>query len=1343
MNKSYLSLSACALLATFTFVGCGSSNSSSPSTGTLQLNPTLGNIDYICGSNSGTTDESGKYKFTLGDECEFTFGGVTLKATPSANLTIESILEDTTKNPNISQAAIWGYVSAATGLSQAELSKAGKAHIKDDFKNATDDITDFSSFDRFESALLDDDDFALLTDENDISLKEKFETNKAKISSVKTAKRVDVRFEGISTPVKEETKLTQQSSSKVYINGEKQEINYTSIMKTGFKDTNNEVFGLVKDMNDEIISFEDGNPYICNGTNEGVGSGLDYTSFLNVNDKLYMVSQFECQIGAMYMTELVQNEQTGALTPKEGTLEFISQKDEFGGFVHCAGQKTPWESHLGSEEYENDARAVEKAGFDKAVGSTYYDETVKFWGGDFEKMSPYYYGWTPEVKITQEGEADYSKHYAMGRFSHELSYVMPDNKTVYMSDDGTNVGLYMFVADKPTDLTSGTLYAAKWEQTSEVGVGAGEADISWINLGHATNSEIREYLDPDGDVTTNDGLKFSDIFDAVDGTDGTCSEGYTSINTSVGHECLKIKDGMEKAASRLETRRYSAMMGATTEFRKEEGITYDKNTGTLYVAMSSVERGMEDNQKSGKSETKYDIGGNNDIKVQYNSCGAIYALDVNTQEAMDLEKNSIASKYVVNNMYSILEGNPTTYDENSDYSENSCDVNGISNPDNVTFLENSNILMIGEDTGKHENNMVWAYDVQTKELTRVFTTPIGAETTSPFWYTDLANGYGYMSVVTQHPDDKTSDAGQSVIGYVGPFKNLTKLEATDTVSIFHVNDTHSHISSEGMDLEINGTEIEFDVGGYARYVTKLDELKKNKPNSLILNAGDVFQGTLYYSLFKGEADAAAMNMIKWDAYALGNHEFDDGDEGLKSFLDMLNEDISVISSNVVPQSGNILENYWKPYIVKEINGKKVGVIGIDIVGKTKNSSNPSDTITFLNEIETAQKYIDELKDNGVDRVVLLTHQGYDYDLAMASQLSGVDVIVGGDSHSLLGDFSKLGLSSVSNDYPTKVSDKDGNKVCVVQAWEYGHILGDLDVVFNKDGEVIDCSGTPRLLVGTDSIDENLLSTVNEVISDNKNIEVVVEDEATLNVIKNYENQVDVKKALVIGEASETLGHNRIPGDMKDGVSNLPLGSDIAPIVAKSFYDLSNLADACIQNAGGVRVKIDSGNITMGDAYTLLPFANTLFEIKMKAQEIKDVLEDAIEEAFYGGEDMTVSTGSFPYSYGLKYDVDASAQAGNRIQNLEMKDRETGTWSTLNLSDDTTLYTIVTNSYTAGGKDGYLTFKSVQDERGVGTDTYLDYAMSFVKYVETKAANNELVTKLPAQDHPIKSFVGLK
>ena len=596
------------------------------------------------------------------------------------------------------------------------------------------------------------------------------------INDISTSK---VQFEEVEVPTTTTEQANPQTSPMVTINGDTQIIKFTKLLATG--ETNNgETFGAVKDYQDQPIKFSDNSSYVCNGTNGGVGSGLDYTSILQKNNKLYMVSQFECQIGAMYMAELEQERSTGELSVKANSLKYVSQKEGFGGFVHCAGQKTPWESHLGSEEYETNAKSVESTASATTglTGDTYYDETAKYWGDNATLMSPYYYGWTPEVTISDNGTAVYQKHYSMGRMSHELSYVMPDRKTVYMSDDGTNVGLYMYIANTPADLSEGTIYAAKWIQKDAAN--GGYADISWIKLGSAKDSDIKTILDADNNVNTNDAPKFSDIFASVDpSSDGTCASGYKSINTSAGHECLSLKSGKETAAAFLETRRYAAYLGATTEFRKEEGITFDPEHNKLFVAMSAIAYGMEDNKKKGSTNTTYDIGANNDIKLNYNPCGGVYALDIKENLPLDMAGDEIKSSYVVGNMYAILTGEPTTYPTGHPYASNTCSVNGIANPDNVTYLAGSNILTIGEDTSSHVNNMIWAYDLSNGKLTRTFTTPTKAETTSPFWYKNI-NGYGYMTAVTQHPIKDSNSTNylsteESFVGVVGPF-DFTKLD---------------------------------------------------------------------------------------------------------------------------------------------------------------------------------------------------------------------------------------------------------------------------------------------------------------------------------------------------------------------------------------------------------------------------------------------------------------------------------------------------------------------------------------------------------------------------------------
>jgi secreted PhoX family phosphatase len=590
---------------------------------------------------------------------------------------------------------------------------------------------------------------------------------------------IQVSFAPVALPVDSITKNDIQFTTEAEVTTATQTTNlqtvgYTKLIATG--ETNNgETFGAVKNYLGNPIQFADTSEYICNGTNDGVGSGLDHFSILEQGDNLYMISQFECQIGAMYMSKLDQDSTTGALSVAANSLKFIDQSPEFGGFVHCAGQTTPWNSHLGSEEYETDARMVEAdADISGITGDKYYDETAMFWSTDSSKddatkLNPYYYGWTPEVQVDGSTDAiTYMKHYSMGRFSHELAYVMPDQKTVYLSDDGENVGLFMFVADTAGDLSVGTLYAAKWNQVSDAGLG--NAVMTWIDLGHTDSASIRAILDPDTDITTNDAPKFSDIFATeTPNPDGSCPT-LTAVNTSAGNECLQVADinndtfidaADEVIASRLETRRYAAMQGATTEFRKEEGITFNARDNKLYVAMSEVARGMEDNMKNGAPETKYDLGGNNDIKLDYNKCGGVYELDL----AAD---STIGSAYVAYSMKGLIAGTPTDYSANAVLSANSCDVNGISMPDNVTFLEGSDVLVIGEDSSLHENNMMWSYNIKDKSLTRIFTTPLGAETTSPFWHKDV-NGFSYMTTVTQHPDIGTVQNGETETGVIGTF----------------------------------------------------------------------------------------------------------------------------------------------------------------------------------------------------------------------------------------------------------------------------------------------------------------------------------------------------------------------------------------------------------------------------------------------------------------------------------------------------------------------------------------------------------------------------------------------
>lgn len=561
----------------------------------------------------------------------------------------------------------------------------------------------------------------------------------------------DLFFTEVPVPETDQEKRSILASETVYVKGEAYSIGYHTILRSGDTVGGN-TYGQLYDSEGNAIVEEDGSQRISNDN--------DFASLLPIGNKLFMVSHFESRPGAMYLTELSQDAVTGILTPvSTRNIDFSAVR---GGWVHCAGSVTPWNTHLGSEEYEPDASMRDSEGHI----DDYYDAMGAYYGGDLLELNPYDYGWTVEVAVLNEaGDTSVTKHYSMGRMAFELSYVMPDEKTAYLSDDGTNVGLYIYIADNKQDLTSGRIYAMKWHQTASYNGGA--ANLSWIDLGHATDSEIKAMLDAK--------LTFNDIFDRVDpNDDNTCPSGYSSVNTTWGHECLMVKTGMEKAASRLETRRYAAMLGATTELRKEEGVTYDPETNRLYVAISEIARGMEDFKKNGKDSSSYDKGGYNDIQLPYNLCGGVYALNLGTYTGID-------STYVGQNMYAIVTGRMVTYPDDSPYAGNTCDMNSLANPDNITYLPGFGTLIIGEDTGSgHQNDFIWSYDVAAGELTRIQTTPYGSETTSPYWYADI-NGFGYLMSVIQHPygesdSDKLENPGESFAytGYIGPFPSLKK-----------------------------------------------------------------------------------------------------------------------------------------------------------------------------------------------------------------------------------------------------------------------------------------------------------------------------------------------------------------------------------------------------------------------------------------------------------------------------------------------------------------------------------------------------------------------------------------
>ncbi|MDP4302111.1 bifunctional metallophosphatase/5'-nucleotidase [Leptothrix discophora] len=553
------------------------------------------------------------------------------------------------------------------------------------------------------------------------------------------------------------------------------------------------------------------------------------------------------------------------------------------------------------------------------------------------------------------------------------------------------------------------------------------------------------------------------------------------------------------------------------------------------------------------------------------------------------------------------------------------------------------------------------------------------------------------------------------------------------INIAHINDHHSQLEPiANTQLTLDGVATQVDLGGFAR-LTTLFKAQAGTRNLLKLHAGDAVTGTLYYTFYKGEADAKMMNTICFDAFELGNHEFDDGDQATRNFIDALYTPLCqtpVLAANVVPASGTPLNPAGapviRPYIVKTYDGVNVGIIGLDIAGKTTNSSRPLSTTQFLDEAATAQRYIDELKAQGIRHIVLMTHQGYDNDRAMAARLSDVDVIIGGDSHTLLGDFTAFGLSS-SGAYPTRVTNRDGDTVCIGQAWEYAKVFGLMNVSFNSRGAVASCGGHASLVIGDTfkrsngtafvAVDEPTKADLLTKLAADPRIKVTTPDAGAAAILSTYTSQVTAEKAKTIGTASEALCLVRVPGETTNRSATVPgcetantlaRGSDAAQVVSEAFLKASLRADFALQNAGGVRVPVAAGTLTMNTAFTLLPFTNVLVEMNVTGAQMVAALEDGIANHL----DNLQSTGSHPYAAGLRWDLDMSKAKGSRVTNVEVRSRVGNTWSAI---VPTQTYVLVTNDFVAAGQDGYATLGAIF-RTGAYVNTYLLYTQTFADYV---------------------------
>ena len=524
-----------------------------------------------------------------------------------------------------------------------------------------------------------------------------------------------------------------------------------------------------------------------------------------------------------------------------------------------------------------------------------------------------------------------------------------------------------------------------------------------------------------------------------------------------------------------------------------------------------------------------------------------------------------------------------------------------------------------------------------------------------------------------------------------------------TLSIAHINDSHSHLEATPLTLLIDGQKTTVQAGGFARLQTLVDEMRAANPDLLLLHAGDAVQGSLYFTLFKGRPEFEFLNRLGVAAMTLGNHEFDRGTAALASYLQW--SKFPLISANIDFSGEPSMASQRVPTrIVKEIKGERIGIIGLT-TESTPQTTLDVGQVKFLDARASAEREVAALTAQGVNKIVLLSHLGYAQDLKLAAAVSGIDIIVGGHSHSLLGD--ALSLASVGlvpeGPYPTEVLAPDGSRVLILQAWKWAQMLGRIDANFDAEGRIGGHSSYSVIPV-SDHFVRNAVSVAPEssayarIVQSFKPgglLRVVKEDAASAAVLAPYTAQLAGFHQTLVSKTDHALlrGPNAGPG----------------PLVADSMLAAVPKAQLAIVNNGGVRKDLPAGQISVGDVLELLPFANTLVLLDLSGAELKVALEGHIH--FLIGKKHPLP---YPYVAGMRFTLAAHADRGQRVTALEVRD-DAGVYQPVRKD---VIYRCVVSNFVASGGDG---FTSIRNARGLRVDTGIvdsDALMAYLKPMKT-------------------------
>ncbi len=488
-----------------------------------------------------------------------------------------------------------------------------------------------------------------------------------------------------------------------------------------------------------------------------------------------------------------------------------------------------------------------------------------------------------------------------------------------------------------------------------------------------------------------------------------------------------------------------------------------------------------------------------------------------------------------------------------------------------------------------------------------------------------------------------------------------------TITLVHTNDLHAHIEPVRISKKA--------YGGYARQATIIKQIRATEKNVLLLNAGDSFQGTLFFNVYEGLADAACLNEMGYQAGTLGNHEFDRGPSVLSNYYQSVN--FPIVSCNLDASQEPLLSSFVKPATIIQVGGEKFGIVGVT-TPDTANISSPGPSLKFKDVVPSVQKTVDDLRKEGINKIILLSHVGFEEDCGYAKQLKGISLIVGGHSHTPLGTPDLPGWPKATAQYPTYVKDAEGTDVAVVQAWEWGKVIGHLNVSFDAQGKVKKIFNAKPIVVD----------------------ESVPEDSVIKSMVTAFTKPIENLKNQVVGETLSPL-------------TNKPEGSGemlMADVISDGMLAATAKYGTVVAfvNSGGVRGSFEPGVITYGNAISVQPFSNTLVALDLTGEEIIKSLEQ-------GASGTAGPTGGFLNpSKGFSYSVDYSKPVGSRVSAVTLNGEA--------ISKDKT-YTVALLSFTAGGGDFHDVIKNAKGKR---VDSGLIDLDAFIEYLKAHKSINQTV-----------------